>query len=345
MRKWMHRIVAALLVVACVLCFPWAMGKLPVEPRRLLMPPMNSWEGILTIGVVETWGSEGFVAWLNARAREFEKLTPGTLVAISRLNETAYQSHKENGTLPDIVLLPAYVEQRPAATFIPLAGHLPIKEGILQSGQNQGQQYGLPICVGAYGLMGNVGKMDGLQLGPDSSLQEVAEGMALSGRGIACAVSQQLHPETALKAMLAGAELPTQYGIRARLWPDFALEQKSLFYVATQREVRRMAVLQSAGRGFETLLLTPGQSFTDQSLMFLVTRPQHSGHGVDFDHRASRAAQFAALLLSEDAQGLLASAGVFATAQGVKLYKDGGMAQLEQALEGALQMPCGFDPF
>lgn len=343
MRRWIIGLVAFALVIGAIFLYEGAMDRLPFNPKQMLESPNPDWEGILTVGVVSTWGSENFVSWLSARAREFEKANPGTLISILEFNEQAYENYKAKGQLPDVVILSAFVENDPQEVLRPVSGHLPLREDALASGEYGGRQYGVPVALGAYALMGNVPKLDALQLHTQSSIAEIAEGVKKSGRGIGCPVYKGVRAEKALEWMVGKGEIPVQYAIRDKAWPDFALDEKTLFFVATQREVRRMKVLQSAGRCFEIAMMNPGQAYSDQMLMLTIPKVKYTGHSADRGFRTTQAAKLAAYLICEESQEKLAQAGVFSTRQGLKLYDEGPMSDLENELFKDVQMPNAFE--
>jgi hypothetical protein len=333
---------AFLALAAALASAPWAMGALPIRSKSFLKRRPLEWSGILTIAVVPAWGSEGFTAWLSARAREFEKENPGVLISVREMNVAAYLSHREKRDLPDAVILPAYVELSPDEVFLPLTGSMPARQEALLAGQRAGRQYGLPLALGSYALMANLPKLDALQLTPSSAGEEFLAGMRKSGRGVGCPIQPFAHAEELLGRVgwLEGA--PVQYAVREKAWPDFALEEKTLFFVASQREVRRMQSLRAAGRCFETALWLPEAAYTDQMLLYSLTRPAFSGHGADAKQRQKELAAFAAYLLGEEAQRQLVGAWLFSPREGLALYDGGPMAELEKTLAGELEMPNAY---
>jgi hypothetical protein len=341
-RRLLLGFLAFLMLAAALASAPWAMGLLPIRTKAFLKRRPLEWSGILTIAVVPAWGSEGFTAWLSARAREFERENPGVLLSVREMNVAAYLSHKEKRDLPDAVILPAYVELGPDEVFLPLAGFLPARQEALLAGQRAGRQYGLPLALGSYALMGNVPKMDALQLTRTSGGEEILAGMKKSGRGVGCPILPFVHAEEMLKRVGWLREAPVQYVVREKAWPDFALEEKTLLFVASQREVRRMQKLQGAGRCFETTLLLPETPYTDQMLLYSLVRSGFSGHGADAKQRQKELAAFGAYLLSEEAQKLLGGAWVFSPREDLSLYESGPMAELERTLAGEVEIPNAY---
>ncbi len=345
MRVWCFRILAFLLFVACLLLTPAALEALPVEPLDYLQGEGPAWEGILTLGVVQAFDQGGLNSWLNAQARLFEKEREGTLLSISQMNVSEYRSLKAARALPDALILSGGVETDPEGTLLPISGgQAGLREALLRAGQRGGKQYGLPLALGAYGLLGDREWLDGEQLFPETPVEELCTALREKKRGIALPAPSFARPDLALEGMDPKLIALAETGVRARLWPDFALDRKYAFYLATQREVRRMEQLRAAGRGFATCMWTPGERCRgDLGLYLCVTAPAYSGHGGDAEERLAALGAFTARLLGEEAQAALADAGLFSAREGCRLYTEGDMAALEQSLERPMDAPNIFD--
>ncbi len=344
MRVWIARVPLFLLALACVLAAPWALSALPVEQKSFLLGSRPSWEGILTVGVVESFDQGNLTGWLSARAREFEGENQGVLVSVREMNVSTYRALRASCQLPDALVLGPGVEGAPEEALLPISGgSRGLRQEAVAAAERGGLQYGLPLALGAYGLLGNQALVDGLQIGPETSSEAMARVFEEQGRWIGCPAPSLARPDLALEALAPELKPFVRLAIRAKAWPEFALDQRTVFYVGTQREVLRMRQLQAAGRGFDTCLLTPGEkSYTDQVLYLCAVNPSFSGHGGDAASRLEVLGRFAALLLGEEAQGQLTDAGLFAAREGLRLYQEGNMAALEAGLEKPLDVPAAF---
>lgn len=337
MRGWRLalRLLAAALALAFVLCAPWAWERTPVDPRGRLEGEKPPWKGVLTVALVESFPCEGAAGWLNAWARALEKRCDGLLLSVRTFNVNTYRELKVARALPDVLLLSTGVESEPDGVFLPVSGARGLRQELTAAVLgHDGTPRAVPVAMGGYGLLANLPLLDGMQLTDQADAALLREGMEKLGKAVACPGAAYTRPESAFAAMTGGA-LPVEYGLREKLWPEFVLEQKHFAFVATQRELRRMVLLQSAGRGFETMLLPVPQSFTDQVLALAIPDPAYTGHQGDRTYRLEAAGHFAALLLCEEAQLALRGAGLFSVREGLRIYGSGAdpcMAALEEQL-------------
>lgn len=342
MRKWPIRVLAFCLALLCIAAVPYALRGLPVRQKDFLTRGRPQWEGIVTLGVVESFDQGGFYAWLSARAREFEKAHRGVLLSVRRMGVRGYQALKEERALPDAVVLGPFVETGPSSAFLPISGGSEgLRQAPLQACQSGGAQYGLPLALGAYGLLCNQALLDGMQIGPQTKMERVAAIFQEQGRELGCPAPGFLRSDLALNSLAPELASFARVGVRAKAWPEFALDKRTPIYIGTQREVLRMHALQSAGKGFTLSVLLPRDSaYTDQLLCLCAVQPSLSGHGGDVRQRLQVLGEFTAYLLDEEAQAKLAGAGLFSSRAGLHLYgADENMAALEGSLELLLEMP------
>ena len=204
-------------------------------------------------------------------------------------------------------------------------------------GVQNGARYAVPLAAGAYGLLGDVAQLDAAGWTPQMDAEQTLRLCAEKKLAIACPLLLYTSPESALRAMgdVTGVSMETGK-VHFKLWPDFVMERKIRFYVATQREVRRMETLQAAGKGFETVLIVPKEPLSRSS--FARRRGEariyraETGCGVS---RADGRAFCPSIDGGEPASAL--AGGAFPVIDGAAAYeKDSDLGKMEASLQGGV---------
>ena len=179
-----------------------------------------------------------------------------------------------------------------------------------------------------------------------AGLAETMELAGGAGLSAACPKAPYTDPLAALRAMGAPESLSVRADLpHEKIWAEFALDGDYAFYVATQREVRRMEVLQERGSGVRTAFLAPeGAVYADQVLLAGIVQPALTSAGErDAQSRRDCAEAFFDFLLGEEAQAGLVQAQLFSVTGAGPLYEAGTpMGALEASLAGDLELAPGF---
>lgn len=136
------------------------------------MSGKRGWEGVLRLWHVSSFltasGTDGS-AWLNARAREFEKRNFGLFIEVESMSIAQAKNRLEKGEAPDIWSFPSGFS--PGA-LEPL-GPLDVPEllpSLLKSGRENGDQLALPYMMSGYMLLGNTDLLESRDVAlPDTS--------------------------------------------------------------------------------------------------------------------------------------------------------------------------------
>lgn len=343
-RAW--RGLALVLLLGALAAAPWAAGDAVQNLRDMLHKPAPEWEGVLTVGVVPSFPTVNLDGWLAAQSRAFEKQEGYVLVSLRTMTRAGVRAGAAAQTLPDVLLFGMGVFAQPDTLLTPLSGANGVRKALREAGMDGKTRYAVPVALGGYGLLANLDRLEALGWSPDWTLAETLSRAAEAGLAAACPSAPYTAPLTALRSLGA----PEALSVRAdrpheKIWADFALDGDYAFYVATQREVKRMETLQARGSGVPTAFLAPeGEAYTDQVLLAGIVRPELTSAGDrDEAHRRACAEAFFAFLLGDEAQGGLGQAQLFSVTGAGPLYEEGtAMAALEAALSGEVALGPSF---
>lgn len=334
--KWGWRVAAFLLLMGVI----WAASRTArtavVDVKKKLKPEKTSWEGVVTVGLVPSFPTVNLDGWLQASFRSFEKQQSNVLVSLRKMTTVGVRTGAASGTLPDVLLVGLNILEEPEQLFVPLDDETCIREDLYGAGKVGQTRYALPVAMGGYALMGNRRLLDGVGWSPKCDFAQTMALLAEKGQSVAAPQIANINPMQALTEMgEVGSVQVENSRVHAKVWPDFVLEQKYTFYVGTQREVRRMQTLCSAGKGFETVLMLPkNTAYTDQILLGGVVRSELTNAEVyDREEKEKWSAQLILHLLKEEQQMDLNRAYLFSVLPDQHLYEDGTqMAALEASL-------------
>ncbi|MGN1250867.1 MAG: hypothetical protein ACI4XW_12405 [Candidatus Spyradocola sp.] len=341
--KWGWRVLALGLLIAAILAAPIAARTAVVDVKQRLRPDTPAWEGVVSVGVVPSFPTVNLSGWLNAAFRRFEAQNSGVLVSLREITETGVRAGAAAGTLPDALLFGMTVPLGAEDVLQPMTGKPDVRGDLQGAGVWGGERYALPVAMGGYALLGNRRLLDAAGWSPSLGFDGTMALLADKNLAIAAPNMPYTDPLRALTAMgdVAGVRVDGERP-HSKVWPDFVIEEKYVFYLATQREIRRMQALSGAGKGFDTVLLVPdGAPFTDQVLLGGVTRPELTAAGRESaDQRAQYAQRLLEHLTAEEAQQDLARAGLFPVTACSPIYADNEqMAALEESLRGGVTLP------
>lgn len=341
--KWGWRVLALALLAAAALAAPWAARTAVVDVKQRLRSEKSGWEGVVSVGVVPSFPTVNVNGWLKANFRRFEAQNSGVLISLRELTETGVRTGAAAGTLPDALLFGLTMPLDSDKMLQPLPDRQSVRSDLQQAGVWNGQRYAVPIAMGGYALLGNRKLLDAAGWSPALDFDDTMALLEEKELAIAAPQMPYTDPVRALAQMGNAGQVRVD-GERphSKVWPDFVIEEKYPFYVATQREIRRMQALSAAGKGFDTVLLVPESStFTDQALLGGVVRPELTAAGKEnAEARAQCAAELLEFLLGDEAQLDLARAGLFPTTECGPVYVDNEqMAALEHALRSGVSLP------
>lgn len=297
--------VAAFLLLCVVLFFaPWAIENAVVDVREQIKPKETRWKGVISVGVVPTFSMESAGMWLETCGKAFARENSNVLVTVREMTKAGVQAGAVAQTLPDVLIFGSGVFE--AAE----------RETICRMDHAQ------PVAAGAYALLGNRELLEKAGWQQNMGTEETLA-LAQSARlRVAVPRRDYADPLAALQCMGDVGDAAVQ-DLYARVWPDFALEEKYALYVATQREILRMCTLQKAGRGFETVLIVPEEPLgAEQTLLCAPVRRELTAR---LDNAAGEEwiLRWGDFLEEEAQQAQLASAGLFAVGGNIGLYEEG----------------------
>lgn len=340
--KWGWRVIALVLLAGVMLAAPWAARTAVVDVKEKLKPEKAAWEGVITVGIVPSFPTVNVDGWLNACFRGFEKQEGNVLVSLRELTEVGVRTGAAAGTLPDVLLVGLNVLDDPANYFVCMEGETTVREDLRGAGTVEQTRYAVPLAMGGYALLGNRRLLDTVGWSPELGFEETMALLTQKDMALAAPQMAYTDPAQAFSRMgEAGQVRVDSERIHSKIWPDFVIEEKYVFYVCTQREIKRMQTLQSAGKGFETVLVVPkGRAYTDQVLLGGMVRPELTAvHADDENNRAEWIGRLFRYLLAEEQQRELTRAGLFSVTQEEAIYEEGTqMAALEMSLR-QVQLP------
>lgn len=332
------RLIALVLLGAVLFAAPWAAETAITDVKEKLRGPQPEWTGVLSAGIVPSFPTVNLNGWLAARSREFEKQQGCVLLTLREMTAQGVKAAAAAQNLPDLLFFGQGVLDDPAALLLCMETEVSPRAALQNVGVQNGARYAVPLAAGAYGLLGDVAQLDAAGWTPQMDAEQTLRLCAEKKLAIACPLLLYTSPESALRAMgdVTGVSMETGKA-HFKLWPDFVMERKYAFYVATQREVRRMEILQAAGKGFETVLIVPKEPYLDQVLLGGAVKPEFTGQRQDAAYRVQMAGRFLAHLLTEESQHQLSQAGLFPVIDGAAAYeKDSDLGKMEASLQGGV---------
>lgn len=332
----------------------WA-RDLPLPREGALEEQRAGWCGVLRMWVCEGWepGSGSLVPWLNAASEAFERGHDGVYVQITPVTLPTLRSFN-------------YAAENPPDLILFHPGALDSPEDLLKTEENPplnaslqryGGGYALPVAVGGYALAvsGDAGDspltvpLDADALSYSAATAALLAGDAVSEDGEAAPRGQYgvdlglpspTQAPTAERAPRRREMIPAPGSARSdSAYARFARGEVCRT-VVTQREIRRLQLLDDSGRAPDWRVLTVGEVFTDQLALVGVVDIERN----DLAERQALAVAFRDFLLSDARQAALAKVRAFRVTPGSALYAgQKGFSQLEAALaESPLVLPDAF---
>lgn len=318
----------ALALTALLLLLAWGLGR--QEPAAML--PEAAERSLLRIWVTSSVG--GGTAWLKTQLKAWEKQNPGVMTYLRTVSPE--ETVEEGAVLPDVILYMPGDFTAPQEIFLRLTGHMPAREALLRAGRWQGEQYGLPLCWGAWVLA-----VDGA-LEPE--MASTPAPTTLLGRP-AVSASPEATPVPGFPLEAANqADVPLQAPQGASLFAlsqlvqekpripeDFALLPPAEVYsgfrarryasaMLTTGQITAFSSLASAGKGFPFRVMVPEEIITDQLWLGSVVQGA-----------ADEAVSLLAFLTEQEAQKTLSAQGLHTVRDDLRLYVTGTEAQVENA--------------
>lgn len=281
----------------------------------------------------------GGQAWLTSQLKKWEKQHPGVMTYLRTVSPE--EALLPDAVLPDVILYMPGDFTAPQEVFAPLSGTLTGREELLRAGRWKGEQYGLPLCWGAWVLA-----IDST-LEPGSAATPVPTTLLGKPAATAAPSTAPGYPVDAASAAQCPLQAPGGAAVlsmlcilgpeeRPPLPQDFAQLSPAEVYGAFQ--ARRCATamlttgqataftsLTSSGKGFPFRILSPTEIVTDQVWMASVT-----------PDAPPEAAALLSFLTGTEAQQALTSQGLHTVRDDLTLYTAAFSAEVEQAGRRAL---------
>lgn len=281
----------------------------------------------------------GGQAWLTQQLRAWEKLHPGVMTHLRTVSVD--EAFSADAVLPDVILYMPGDFTDPAALFAPLTDSEGLREPLLRCGRWHAQQYGLPLCWGAW-----VMAIDSA-LEPGSAATPAPT--TLLGKPVATAAPSSApgYPLQAASAADCALQSPggaALFSLACLLEPEerpplpenFAQQTSAEVYAAFQSRRCATAMLTtgqataftslvSAGKGFPFRIMTPQEIVTDQVWLAGLTAAA-----------PEEAAALLAFLTGREAQQALSAQGLHTVRDDLTLYAAGFCAEVEAAAHDAL---------
>ena len=299
------------LIVAAARIFP----RLPADSQPYVEKKYAGWNGVLRGWVSSEWSCSGsFVRWLNACAAGFEKRHEGVYLEFTEVDAAAMANLGDSGIRPPELVLFSPGVQVDASRLLPIDARPTL---------DCGTDRALPVAMGGYIWVYNrtlcdgapsLNDLDALTLLPDGN------GRCFTGAAIAL-LSGHFEGEIALPDPGLDLGLPTMARPSAELMQSedalTAFINGDLPYlIVSQAELARLIRLRDAGRGPDWACAATGEVGCADQLLMLGVVDQADAAG---EQREALAEAFAAYLLGEDSQRMLADIGGFAVTD-VQLY-------------------------
>ena len=323
------------LIVAAARIFP----RLPADSQPYVEKKYAGWNGVLRGWISSEWSCSGiFVRWLNACAAGFEKGHEGVYLEFTEVDASAMADLGGSGIRPPELVLFSPGVQVDASRLLPIDARPTL---------DCGTDRALPVAMGGYIWVYNrtlcngapsLNDLDALTLLPDGN------GRCFTGAAIAL-LSGHVEGEIALPDPGLDLGLPTMARPSAELMQSedalTAFVNGDLPYlIVSQAELARLIRLRDAGRGPDWACAATGDVACADQLLLLGVVDQADAAG---EQREALAEAFAAYLLGEDSQRMLADIGGFAVTD-VQLYPaHSAYAPMEALLRSrALALPEAF---
>ncbi len=305
---------------------------------------------LLRIWVVGSPG--GGQAWLKTQLRTFEKKHRGVSTYVRTVSATELTAPES--VLPDVVLYMHGDVTGPSALFLPLAGDMAARDGLLREellrcGRWQGQQYGLPLCWGAWVLAIDSALEPGSAATPapttllgrpaatlDASATPEPGYPLEAARQAECALQSPGGAALFTLALLLKERppLPDTFGslTSGEVYSAFQRRQCATAMLTTGQAIA-FAGLTSGGSGFPHRIMASEEVITDQVWLASVTA-----------EAPPEAALLLSFLASAEAQKALSAQGLHTVRNDLALYASGLSAQVEQAARRALSAINAYIP-
>lgn len=323
------------LIIAAARIFP----RLPADSQPYVEKKYAGWSGVLRGWISSEWSCSGsFVRWLNACAAGFEKRHEGVYLEFTEVDAAAMADLGGSGIRPPELVLFSPGVQVDASRLLPIDARATL---------DCGTDRALPVAMGGYIWVYNrtlcngapsLNDLDALTLLPDGN------GRCFTGAAIAL-LSGHVEGEIALPDPGLDLGLPTMARPSAELMQSedalTAFVNGDLPYlIVSQAELARLIRLRDAGRGPDWACAATGDVACADQLLLLGVVDQADAAG---EQREALAEAFAAYLLGEDSQRMLADIGGFAVTD-VQLYPaHSAYAPMEALLRSrALALPEAF---
>lgn len=339
----MNRKIRAIITVLCAGILLLALSGVHRITGQQTPPGLSAEDRVL----LRIWAMNapgGGHAWLKQQLRAFEKQYPGISTWLRMVS--AEELTAPETVLPDVVLYMPGDITAPDAFFLPLAGDAAargsslLREELLRCGRWQNQQYGLPLCWGAWVLAIDSALEPGSAVtpAPTTLLGKPAATHSDSTPAPGYPLAAAVQAECALQAP-AGAALFTLSLLLEEYPPlpeDFAARSLTEVYAAFQRRQCATAVLTTgqvtalegivrSGGGFPFRAMVADEIITDQVWLASVT-----------PKAPPEAAQLLGFLAATEAQQALSGQGLHTVRQDLSLYAAGLSAEVENAARRAL---------
>lgn len=338
-----HRLGKVAGVMLCLILIALVAAGLPALLRENAdIPGLTAEERVLLrIWAVDAPG--GGQAWLKGQLKQFEKANPGVSTYLRTVS--ASDLTDPEAVLPDVVLYMPGNVAAPEALFTPLGGEAvsggTLREELLRCGRWQGEQYGLPVCWGAWVLAIDSALEPGAAVTPAPT--------TLLGRPAATesaqATAEPAYPLDAVKTAECALQSPGGAALftlsllvteRPALPEDFSLLSSAEVYSAfrsrkaatamlTTGQATAFAFLTSGGKGFPFRVMVAQEIITDQVWLASVT-PQ----------APAEAALLLSYLTSPQAQEALSAQELHTVRTDLRLYAADTAARVEQSAAQSL---------
>ena len=335
------RILALLAAAVLVLSLP-----VLLTPQEAAIPGTEATERtLLRIWTVNAPG--GAQAWLTAQLRTWEKQHPGVMTYLRQVSPEELADPE--AVLPDMVLYMPGDITAPEELFLPLSGEMPVREALLRCGRWQGEQYGLPLCWGAWVLAIDSAAEPGAATtpAPTTLLGRPAATPMVSSTEAPYPLEGVSRADCTLRSPGGAALLTLMRTLGGALPPlpeGFGQSSAPAVYAAFQArtcasamlttgQVTALEGLVSAGKTSAFRVMTAEEIITDQVWLASLT-----------PGTAPASAQLLGWLVSRDGQETLSTQGLHTVREDLTLYAAGTPARVEQAAQRALSAVNAYIP-
>lgn len=350
------RAAAWLMLIVLAAVFPlWtASVGVKVDRRQLIWRSRNTWTGVLRLWKCEGWqsGNGTLTAWLNTCIEKFEKQHKGVYIQMNDISEQTMRNFAVGSVNPPDMILYAPGMLEAPYDLIVLAEEAALKDSLRSVGMWQGERYAVPVAMGGYALAVNQSPIGGekafeldaptdgdynswsavlMALFSGSRMHAPDEREPLVGDGIDLGLpgqEQPVQPTSAGEADVLPAFVPKDFRTQKSVYARFTSGTIAAMPV-TQREIRRLELLEESGKAPDWKAVVTGVPFTDQLVLFSITARQAE----DMTARQQLCIEFMKLMLSEPMQQKLTQVRAFSVCDIAPMYSGRrGMSALEQAL-------------